>query len=82
MGWYTINLVRNVPTKGIGSIILNWICFKSCIVMQSIHLDYEVQKWFVNVYSEYESISSFALDFLSSAKYIWFALLETVRDIG
>lgn len=50
--------------------------------MQSIHLDYEVQKWFVNVYSEYESISSFALDFLSSAKYIWFALLETVRDIG
>lgn len=82
LGWCTINLVRNVSTEGKGSVILNWVYYESCRVMQSKLLDYEVQKWFVNVCNEYKSVSSFALDFLSSAKYIWVALLETVGDKG
>lgn len=62
---YTVNLaVRNFLTKGVRYIILNWVYYKSYIVMWLIDSDCEVQRLSVNVYNEYETITPFARDLL------------------
>lgn len=49
--------------------------------MWLIDLEHEVQKLFINVYSEYENISVLS-GVVSSAKYTWVTLLETFGDTG